>query len=85
MISPDLKKSLLKLGLEKTDVVMIHGDAIVSTQLKLKNSRDNFLKSHSDCSLWVNSKAYNIVESIHTIWLTLIIDLLVGHPEYSVS
>ncbi len=49
------------------------------------SSRDNFLKSHSDCSLWVNSKAYNIVESIHTIWLTLIIDLLVGHPEYSVS
>ena len=49
------------------------------------SSRDNFLKSNSDCSLWVNSKAYNIVESIHTIWLTLIIDLLVGHPEYSVS
>jgi len=49
------------------------------------SSSDNFLKSNSDCSLWVNSKAYNIVESIHTIWLTLIIDLLVGHPEYSVS
>ena len=46
---------------------------------------NNFLKVNSDCSLWVNSKAYNIVESIHTIWLTLVIDLLVGHPEYSVS
>ena len=43
------------------------------------------LASNTDFSLWVNSKAYNIVESIHTIWLTLIIDLLVGSPEYSVS
>ena len=49
------------------------------------SSKDNYLKRNSDCSLWVNSKAYNIVESIHTIWLTLIIDLLVGHPEYTVS
>ena len=49
------------------------------------SSTNNFLKNECDCSLWVNSKAYNIVESIHTIWLTLVIDLLVGHPEYSVS
>ena len=28
---------------------------------------------------------YNIVESIHTIWITLIIDMFVGHPEYSVK
>ena len=49
------------------------------------SNKNNFLSINSDCSLWVNSKAYNIVESIHTIWLTLVIDLLVGHPEYSVS
>ena len=49
------------------------------------SSDKNYLKENSDCSLWVNSKAYNIVESIHTIWLTLIIDLLVGNPEYFVS
>ena len=45
----------------------------------------NTLKSKSDFSLWVDSKAYNIVESIHTIWITLIIDMFVGHPEYSVN
>ena len=45
----------------------------------------NSLKSNSNYSLWVNSKAYNIVESIHTIWITLIIDLFVGSPEYSVN
>lgn len=49
------------------------------------SNKNNFLRINTDCSLWVNSKAYNIVESIHTIWLTLVIDLLVGHPEYSVS
>ena len=52
----------------------------------LTGSKDNnYLRNNSDYSLWVNSKAYNIVESIHTIWLTLIIDLLIGNPEYSVS
>ena len=45
----------------------------------------NTLKKNSNNSLWVNSKAYNIVESIHTIWITLIIDLLVGSPEYKVK
>tara|TARA_Y100000589_G_scaffold327881_1_gene370707 strand:- start:5949 stop:6545 length:597 start_codon:yes stop_codon:yes gene_type:complete len=45
----------------------------------------NTIKNNSECSLWVNSRAYNIVESIHTIWITLIIDLFVGHPEYSVN
>ena len=49
------------------------------------SKKNNTLMKKSDCSLWVNSKAYNIVESIHTIWITLIIDLFVGHPEYSVQ
>ena len=45
----------------------------------------NSLRTNSKYSLWVNSNAYNIVESIHTIWITLIIDLFVGTPEYSVN
>tara|TARA_B100001248_G_scaffold127354_1_gene95446 strand:+ start:1888 stop:2496 length:609 start_codon:yes stop_codon:yes gene_type:complete len=49
------------------------------------SSSMNTLKNKSRYSLWVDSKAYNIVESIHTIWITLIIDLLVGSPEYSVK
>ena len=48
-------------------------------------SKTNSLKRKSEYSLWVNSKAYNIVESIHTIWITLIIDLFVGSPEYVVN
>ena len=49
------------------------------------SKENNKLRSKSDTSLWVNSKAYNIVESIHTIWITLIIDMFVGHPEYTVN
>ena len=46
---------------------------------------NNPLKLKSKNHLWVNSKAYNIVESVHTIWITLIIDLIVGYPEYEVT
>ena len=49
------------------------------------SSETNYLRNKSKYSLWVNSKAYNIVESIHTIWITLIIDLFVGSPEYMVN
>ena len=40
---------------------------------------------NSDYSIWVDSKSYNIVESIHTIYLTLIIDLFIGKTIYSVN
>ena len=40
----------------------------------------NTIKLNTDISLWVDSKAYNIVECIHTIWITLIIDMFVGNP-----
>jgi len=49
------------------------------------SNQENTLRKKAECSLWVNSKAYNIVESIHTIWITLIIDLFVGNAEYSVN
>lgn len=49
------------------------------------SSEDNYLKINSDLSLWVDSHAYNIVESIHTIWITLIIDFIIGKSTYSVS
>ena len=49
------------------------------------SKENNTLRSKSDASLWVDSKAYNIVESIHTIWITLIIDMFVGDPEYTVN
>ena len=57
----------------------------ISTASLTGSKYSNSLRIKSNYSLWVNSKAYNIVESIHTIWITLIIDILVGSPEYSVN
>mgnify|MGYP003328935661 FL=1 len=49
------------------------------------SNENNFLNTNSDFSLWVDSKSYNIVESIHTTYLTLIIDLFIGKTIYSVN
>tara|TARA_Y100000746_G_C15367423_1_gene392687 strand:+ start:135 stop:743 length:609 start_codon:yes stop_codon:yes gene_type:complete len=57
----------------------------ISTASLTGSNSKNSLRKKSEYSLWVNSKAYNIVESIHTIWITLIIDLFVGTPEYMVN
>ena len=45
-------------------------------------SRDNPVKSHGDLNFWVDSKAYNIVECTHMIWMTLVVDMIVGSAEY---
>ena len=47
--------------------------------------KENTLRTSADYSLWVDSKSYNVVESIHTIWVTLIIDLIIGKSQYSVK
>ena len=46
---------------------------------------DNPLKQTGDINLWVDSKAYNIIENIHMIWLTAVCDAIIGKAEYSVS
>ena len=46
---------------------------------------DNPLKQCGDINLWVVSKAYNIIENMHMVWLTAICDSIIGKAEYSVS
>ncbi len=46
---------------------------------------NNRLKSHGDINFWVDSDAYNIVECIHMIWITTVIDAIVGNAVYEVS
>lgn len=43
---------------------------------------DNPLKAASDLAFWVPSHAYNIVENLHSVWLTATIDYLIGKAEY---
>jgi len=45
---------------------------------------DNALRTLGDINFWVDSRAYNIVEGIHMMWLTTVIDLVIGKAEYSV-
>jgi DNA-binding MurR/RpiR family transcriptional regulator len=43
---------------------------------------DNPLKQQGILNFWVNSKAYNIIENTHQIWLLMICDLIIGKAEY---
>ena len=43
---------------------------------------DNPLRHLGDINLWVNSKAYNFVETIHQLWLLIVVDLIIGKTEY---
>ena len=46
-------------------------------------SKSNPLKKMGNINLWVNSKAYNVIENIHQIWLLSIVDRIIGKTEYS--
>ena len=46
---------------------------------------NNPLKKYGDVNFWLESKAYNIIENIHQIWLMAVCDLIIGKAEYSVS
>ena len=43
---------------------------------------DNPLRDCGDINFWVNSKAYNMVENIHQLWLLSVVDLVIGKTEY---
>lgn len=47
--------------------------------------KNNTLKKNGDLNFWVDSHAYNIVECIHMIWITSVIDAIIGKAEYEVS
>jgi D-sedoheptulose 7-phosphate isomerase len=44
---------------------------------------DNPLRFLGELDLWVESRAYNIIENIHQIWLLMVCDLIIGEIEYS--
>lgn len=46
---------------------------------------DNPTKVASDVAFWVDSKAYNIIEGVHQIWLLMLCDIIIGRTEYPVS
>ena len=44
--------------------------------------RKSVLSDLSDLNFWVNSKAYNVIENTHQIWLLMVCDLIIGKTEY---
>ncbi len=48
-------------------------------------SPDNPLRQLGQINLYVDSRAYNIVENTHQVWLLAVVDLLIGKSEYPAS
>lgn len=48
-------------------------------------SPDNPLRALGDVNFWIDSQAYNVVEAVHMLWLTTVVDMVVGQAEYSVN
>lgn len=44
---------------------------------------NNPLRALGQLNFWVNSRAYNVVEMTHQIWLLAVCDLIIGKAEYS--
>ena len=45
--------------------------------------KDNSLSKKGNINYWINSKAYNIVETVQMLILVSIIDKIIGRSEYS--
>jgi D-sedoheptulose 7-phosphate isomerase len=43
---------------------------------------NNRLRKLGDLNVWVDSRAYNVVEMMHQIWLLAVCDLIIGTAEY---
>lgn len=43
---------------------------------------DNPLRQMGDVNLWADSRAYNIIETVHQFWMMSVIDLVIGKAEY---
>lgn len=69
---------------------MVHAAKYVTSKgLKLVTftgfAEDNALKTLGQVNFWVNSRAYNVIEMTHQIWLLAVCDLIIGKAEYPVS
>ena len=48
-------------------------------------TEDNPLKNAGELNFWIDSKAYNIIEMTHQIWLLAVCDAIIGKAEYPAS
>lgn len=43
---------------------------------------DNPLRALGDINFWADSRAYNLIETVHQFWMMCVIDLIIGKAEY---
>ncbi len=53
--------------------------------LSLARSEPATRRKLSDIDFWLESRAYNVVECVHMVWLMTVVDMLVGKAEYAVA
>lgn len=46
-------------------------------------NHDNPLSKIGDINFWVDSRAYNLIENTHQVWMLSLVDLIIGKSEYS--
>ena len=68
--------------IEAAKYAQSRGVKIVTFTGKEKN---NSLNKLGTINFWVDSHAYNIVEGIHMIWLTTVVDMIIGNSVYDVN
>ena len=51
--------------------------------LSQEKKKNNPVKKLGDINMWINSSAYNQVETIHQMWLLSLVDLIIGKSVYS--
>lgn len=72
--SPNVVNAANELAVRGIETVSFTGKA-----------QSNSLGQAAVMNFWVDSHAYNIVECIHMVWITTVIDMIIGKSEYSVS
>ena len=93
-----VKKAIEFYG-DKGDVAILISSSgsspnMINAALQAKNMRipvitmtgfeqDNPLRQFGELNFWVDSRAYNVIENIHQIWLLMVCDLILGKIEYS--
>ena len=95
-----MSKAIELYGDDRDQVILISSSGnspnVVNAAKTAKNKRyqvitftgfdeDNPLKFNGELNFWVNSRAYNVVEMIHHIWLLAVCDYVIGKAEYPVN
>ena len=79
---PIIWSSLFLKTVEKEPCLLVVKKKFNSIITFTGHNKKNSVSRLGNINMWVDSKAYNIVENIHQTWLLSIVDLIIGKKEY---